>query len=71
LLELGEIVRKLGGAPLSEHGVGKSPTKQELLRRFYGDEALRDMARVKRAFDPRGVLAPGNIFSRDLLATLE
>lgn len=66
LLELGEIARSLGGAPLSEHGVGKSPLKQELLRRFYGDPALADMARVKRALDPRGVLAPGNIFAKEV-----
>ncbi|MBI3723989.1 FAD-binding oxidoreductase [bacterium] len=67
LLELGEVAKRLGGAPLSEHGVGKSPVKQELLRRFYGEEALRDMAAVKRALDPAAVLAPGNIFPRALL----
>ncbi|MEZ0227948.1 MAG: FAD-binding oxidoreductase [Planctomycetota bacterium] len=67
LLELGDIARALGGAPLSEHGVGKSPTKQELLRRFYGDEAIGDMADLKVGLDPRGVLAPGNIFPRERL----
>jgi D-lactate dehydrogenase (cytochrome) len=70
LLELGAIARELGGAPLSEHGVGKSPTKQELLRRFYGDEALDDMARVKLALDPRAILAPGNIFPRERLSRM-
>jgi D-lactate dehydrogenase (cytochrome) len=67
LLALGAIARALGGAPLSEHGVGKSPTKQELLRRFVGDQGVADMARTKRALDPRGVLAPGNIFRQDAL----
>jgi D-lactate dehydrogenase (cytochrome) len=67
LLELGEIARSLGGAPLSEHGVGKSPTKQRLLRGFLGDQAIADMARTKKALDPRGILAPGNIFPRDAL----
>lgn len=67
LLELGEVARALGGAPLSEHGVGKSLTKQELLRRFYGDEGVSDMARLKAALDPLAVLAPGNIFPREKL----
>lgn len=62
LLELGDLARALGGAPLSEHGVGKSPTKQALLRRFLGGRAVEDMVRLKRAVDPRGILAPGNIF---------
>lgn len=67
LLELGDMARSLGGAPLSEHGVGKSPTKQRLLRAFLGDQAITDMARTKKALDPRGILAPGNIFPRDTL----
>jgi D-lactate dehydrogenase (cytochrome) len=69
LLELGDVARALGGAPLSEHGVGKSPLKQELVRRFYGDAAIEDMARLKLAFDPSGVLAPGNIFPPERLVT--
>ncbi len=67
LLELGDLAKSLGGAPLAEHGVGKSPTKQELLRRFYGDEAIGDMAELKSRFDPSGILAPGNIFPREKL----
>ncbi len=48
-----------GGAPLSEHGVGRSRLKQEMLRRFVGDSALARMREIKRALDPEWRLAPG------------
>jgi D-lactate dehydrogenase (cytochrome) len=51
-----------GGAPLSEHGVGRSPVKQEMLRRFLGDAAIASMRAVKRGLDPEGRFAPGVIF---------
>ncbi len=53
---------ELGGAPLAEHGVGKHPGKQRLLRAMYGEAGLADMRRVKAALDPHGQLASGNIF---------
>jgi len=56
-----EAVRR-GGSPLSEHGVGRDPLKQELLRRFLGQEAIDSMRRVKRVLDPRGRFAPGVLF---------
>lgn len=59
LLELGDWVRTRGGCPLSEHGVGRNPVKQELLRRFWGPEALGQMWALKGALDPSGRLAPG------------
>lgn len=62
LLELGREAVRLGGAPLSEHGVGKSPMKQALLRELYGEEGIAQMRAVKRALDPQGQLAPGNVF---------
>ena len=51
-----------GGAPLSEHGVGRDPLKQELLRRFVGDGGITAMRAVRRALDPAGRLAPGTLF---------
>jgi FAD/FMN-containing dehydrogenase len=36
--------------------------KHELLRRLYGESGLTAMRAVKRALDPRGILAPGVIF---------
>jgi D-lactate dehydrogenase (cytochrome) len=67
LLEIGDLARRLGGVPLAEHGVGKSPTKQALLRRFYGDEGLLSMARTKRALDPSLILAPANVIPKEIL----
>jgi D-lactate dehydrogenase (cytochrome) len=62
LLELGDEVIRRGGSPLSEHGVGRNPVKQELLRRFVGDAAIARMRSVKAALDPAGRLAPGVLF---------
>jgi D-lactate dehydrogenase (cytochrome) len=61
-LEFGAEAVRLGGCPLSEHGVGRSPCKQELLRRLYGDAGIEEMRRVKQALDPEWKLAPGVLF---------
>jgi D-lactate dehydrogenase (cytochrome) len=55
----------VGGTLSAEHGVGK--LKREYLRLFYTDDQLREMAAVKKAFDPNGILGRGNIFSEELL----
>lgn len=64
ILACGREVLKLGGAPLAEHGVGRNPVKQELLRMMYGDEGIEEMRRVKRAIDPAWKLAPGVLFGK-------
>jgi D-lactate dehydrogenase (cytochrome) len=64
ILEFGREVARLGGCPLAEHGVGRNPVKQELLRQLYGDEGIDQMRAVKRALDPDWKLAPGVIFQR-------
>lgn len=64
ILEFGQEVARLGGCPLSEHGVGRNPGKQELLRRLYGDEGVAQMRRVKEALDPGWKLSPGVLFAR-------
>ncbi|AFZ68037.1 FAD-binding oxidoreductase [Deinococcus peraridilitoris] len=56
-----EVVR-LGGSPLSEHGVGKSPVKQAMLRELFGEAGVTQMRAVKRALDPAWQLAAGNMF---------
>ncbi|MCC6847839.1 MAG: FAD-binding oxidoreductase [Deltaproteobacteria bacterium] len=61
-LAIGRAAIALGGSPLSEHGVGRHPVKQTLLRALYGDAGVAAMRRLKRALDPRGILAPGVIF---------
>jgi D-lactate dehydrogenase (cytochrome) len=55
----------LGGTISAEHGVGK--LKREYLRALYGERALREMAALKRAFDPACVLGRGNIFAEEFL----
>jgi D-lactate dehydrogenase (cytochrome) len=63
ILHFGREVARLGGCPLAEHGVGRNPVKQALLRGLYGDAGIDEMRAVKRALDPGGKLAPGVIFS--------
>jgi D-lactate dehydrogenase (cytochrome) len=55
----------VGGTISAEHGIGK--LKREYLRELYGDEHLREMALMKRAFDPAGILGRGNMFSEEFL----
>ena len=64
ILEFGREVVRLGGCPLAEHGVGRNPVKQELLRQLYGDAGIDEMRLVKTILDPEWKLAPGVIFSR-------
>lgn len=63
ILAFGRDVTRLGGCPLAEHGVGRNPVKQALLRALYGEHGIDDMRRVKRALDPSSKFAPGVIFS--------
>jgi D-lactate dehydrogenase (cytochrome) len=56
---------ELGGTVSAEHGIGK--LKRDYLRVLYGDTFLREMASLKRAFDPACILGRGNMFSEDLL----
>jgi len=64
LLEIAREVIRIGGAPLAEHGVGRSPLKQQFLRELYGDDGLEQMRAVKRALDPDWKLSPGVLFQR-------
>lgn len=58
-------VTAMGGAVSAEHGVGK--IKRDFLRIMYGDQAIAQMADVKVALDPRGILGRGNLFDEDEL----
>lgn len=55
----------VGGTLSAEHGVGK--LKRDYLRLFYTDEQLREMAALKKTFDPHGILGRGNIFAEEYL----
>jgi D-lactate dehydrogenase (cytochrome) len=62
ILEMARGVIAMGGAPLAEHGVGRSALKQRLLRELYGEDGIEQMRAVKRALDPGWTLAPGVLF---------
>jgi len=53
----------VGGTLSAEHGIGK--LKRDYLHFFYNDQQLREMAALKRALDPNGILGRGNIFSHE------
>ena len=59
LEEVTDAVVRLGGTPSGEHGDGR--LRASLLARVYGEEILDLFRRVKRSFDPLGILAPGVI----------
>ncbi len=44
--------------------------KREYLRTLYGERALHEMARFKRAFDPACVLGRGNVFGEELCGAI-
>jgi FAD/FMN-containing dehydrogenase len=54
-----DLVVTLGGTPSGEHGDGR--LRAGTLERVYGAEILELFHRVKRAFDPLGVMNPGVI----------
>jgi D-lactate dehydrogenase (cytochrome) len=54
-----EAVRR-GGTVSAEHGIGK--TKHALLDIQLGPEGVAALRQVKKEFDPKGILSPGNIF---------
>jgi D-lactate dehydrogenase (cytochrome) len=59
IFEIARGVIGMDGAPLAEHGVGRSALKQRLLLELYGDEGIEQMRAVKRALDPDWKFAPG------------
>jgi D-lactate dehydrogenase (cytochrome) len=50
----------MGGTVSAEHGIGK--LKKDLLRTMYGGEGVDQMIKLKRLFDPTGLLNQGNLF---------
>jgi glycolate oxidase len=59
--ELCRYAIRVGGTVTGEHGVGvqKASLMREQMRAHGAEEALRLMKRIKRVFDPKGVLNPG------------
>ncbi len=56
----------LGGTISAEHGIGK--LKSKYLNVMMGERYLNEMAELKRALDPKGILGRGNMFDATLLA---
>ncbi len=56
---MAEVAMRLGGTLSAEHGIGK--VKTHFYRDLYPEWMLSAMRGVKRALDPRGILAPGNL----------
>jgi D-lactate dehydrogenase (cytochrome) len=56
---------RVGGTISAEHGIGK--LKRDYLRVLYDEKHLREMAALKRAFDPACILGRGNIFAESYL----
>jgi FAD/FMN-containing dehydrogenase len=59
LEEVSDAVLRFGGTPSGEHGDGR--LRAGLLQRVYGEEIVGLFRRLKSAFDPLGILAPGVI----------
>jgi D-lactate dehydrogenase (cytochrome) len=55
----------LGGCVSAEHGIGK--LKRKYLDAMMGERYLNEMAELKRAFDPNGILGRGNMFDESYL----
>ncbi|MFZ1702357.1 MAG: FAD-binding oxidoreductase [Pyrinomonadaceae bacterium] len=55
----------LGGTVSAEHGIGK--LKRKYLSAMMGERYLNEMAEIKRAFDPNGILGRGNMFDEKYL----
>lgn len=55
----------LGGTISAEHGIGKHKSKYLYVQ--YGERFLNEMAELKKAFDPQGILGRGNMFDTKFL----
>lgn len=56
----------LGGTISAEHGIGK--LKSKYLNVMMGERYLNEMAELKRAFDPNGILGRGNMIEGKFVA---
>ena len=69
ILEFGREVIRLGGAPLAEHGVGRNPVKQELLRALTEIPASRKCAPSSARSLPNGSFRQACCFHGEWLHT--
>ncbi len=57
----------LGGCVSAEHGIGK--LKRKYLDAMMGERYLNEMAELKNAFDPNGILGRGNMLDENYLVS--
>lgn len=55
----------VGGTVSAEHGIGK--LKRKYLAAMMGERYLNEMAALKKALDPNGILGRGNMFNEEYL----
>ena len=55
----------LGGTVSAEHGIGK--IKKPYLKIMYGPQELKQMAAVKKVFDPKGLLGRDNVLDKEVV----
>ena len=60
--DLAERMAESASAALSEHGVGRNPLKQEMMKRYHGSETIEQMKVIKLALDPKWRLSRGVLF---------
>ena len=58
-----DLVSELSGSISAEHGIGRSKSKE--LERYEDPGKLSIMTTIKTAIDPKGILNPGVIFSKE------
>jgi FAD/FMN-containing dehydrogenase len=56
------VIAELHGTMMAEHGTGQNAQKKGFLVTMFGEKGVEEMRQVKRAFDPEGILSPGNMF---------
>ena len=65
LTELCRMAVSLSGTVSAEHGIGK--LKKPYLKLMYSADEIKQMAALKKYFDPQRLLGLDNIFDRELL----
>ena len=67
VLRIGDEILRLcadaGGSVTGEHGIGLE--KRENIRYIFSDDDLEVMDRIRRVFDPHGLMNPGKVFPGD------
>ena len=54
-----EKAKELGGLVSGEHGIGFA--KKDYLKKLYGETPIAIMQGIKKVFDPKNILNPGNV----------